>query len=52
MRDVVSVHVVSKSVLFTVSRPALEPTQPPIQWEPGALWGKAAGAWSWPLTSI
>jgi len=33
----------------TASRTALGPTQPPIQWVPG---GKAAGAWSWPLTSI
>jgi len=38
--------------LVTMSRPALVPTQPPIQWEPGAvsLGGKMAGAWSWPLT--
>jgi hypothetical protein len=30
------------------SRPALEFTQPPIQWVPGALslGGKAAGAWN------
>ena len=28
------------------SRPALRPTQPPIQWLPGPLpGGKAAGAW-------
>jgi hypothetical protein len=43
-------------ILFaTASRPALAPTQPPIQqWAPGALYvgGKAAEAWSWPLTSI
>jgi len=28
--------------------------QPPIPWVPGPLFleGKAAGAWSWPLTSI
>jgi hypothetical protein len=41
--------------LFTnASRPALGPAQPPIQWVPGAvsLGGKAAGAWSWLLTSI
>jgi len=37
----------------TVSRMALEPTQPPIQWAPGGSFpgGKAAGAWRWPLTS-
>jgi hypothetical protein len=35
-----------------LSRPALGSTQPPIQWVPGALSrGKAAWAWSWPLTS-
>jgi hypothetical protein len=39
--------------LFTMSRLALGPTQPPIQWDQGLLlWGKAAGVWSWPLTSI
>jgi hypothetical protein len=35
-----------------MSRPALRPTQPPIQWVPGALsqgW-RAAGAWCWQLT--
>jgi len=42
-------------LLFTTaSRAALGPTQPPIQQLPGVffLGGKAAGAWSWPLTSI
>jgi hypothetical protein len=35
------------------SRPTLGSTQPPIQWVPGGSFpgGKAAGAWSWPLTS-
>jgi len=37
----------------TAYRTALGPIQPPIQWVSGALpWGKAAGAWSWPLISI
>jgi hypothetical protein len=43
-----------KNLLFsTSSRPALGSTQPPIHWLPAALspGGKAAGAWSWPLTS-
>jgi hypothetical protein len=36
----------------TSSRPALGPTQSPIQWVLEALSrGKAAGAWSWPLSS-
>jgi hypothetical protein len=32
------------------SRPALGPTQPPIQLVPGLSRGKAAGAWRWPPT--
>jgi hypothetical protein len=38
----------------TASRPDLGPTQPPIQWVPGALSleVKAAEAWSWPFISI
>jgi hypothetical protein len=43
-----------KNILFsTSSRPALGPTQPPIQWVPEGSFpgGKAAGASSWPLTS-
>jgi hypothetical protein len=43
-----------KNFLFsTSSRPVLGPTQPPIQWIPGALspGGKAAGSRSWKLTS-
>jgi hypothetical protein len=42
-----------KNFLFSKSsRPALLCTQPPIQWVPDAFpRGKAAGAWSWPLTS-
>jgi hypothetical protein len=40
-------------LLFTTaSRSAPGPTQPPIQWIPGAFSrDKAAGVWSWPLTS-
>jgi hypothetical protein len=43
-----------KNVLFfKSSRPALGPTQPPIQWVPRAHSPgvKEAGVWSWPLTS-
>jgi hypothetical protein len=40
----------------TASRPALGPSQPPLQWVMGYKdflpTHKAAGAWSWPLTSI
>jgi hypothetical protein len=46
--------VVGSGILFSADfRPALGSTQPPIEWVPGALCpgGKAAGGWSWPLTS-
>jgi hypothetical protein len=41
-------------LLDTVSRPALGPIQPPIQWVSEIISpaGKATGAWSWPFTSI
>jgi hypothetical protein len=41
-------------LLSTSTRPVLGPTQPPIEWVPGALSPgcKAAGSWSWPLTTI
>jgi hypothetical protein len=34
------------------SRPALGPTQPPIQWVSGLSGGKVTGAWRWPPTPI
>jgi hypothetical protein len=40
------------NILYSApSRPALKPTQPPIQWVPGEIYpgDKAAGAWSWHL---
>ena len=27
--------------IFRLSRPSLEPTQPPVKWVPGLSWGKA-----------
>jgi len=46
--------VLGISFFSTASRPALGPTQLPIQWVPGPLppGSKATGAWSWPLTSF
>jgi hypothetical protein len=44
-----------KFYLFsTASEPVLRSTQPPMQWIPvGSFHGsKAAGSWSWPLTTI
>jgi hypothetical protein len=40
--------------LTSVSRPALRPTQRPVQWVPGvhSSGQSAAGAWHWPLTPI
>jgi len=36
-----------------LSRPALGPTQPPVQWVPDLSRGqRAAEAWSWPLTPL
>jgi hypothetical protein len=40
-------------LLSTSSRPVVGPIHPTIQWVPGSSFkgGKAARAWSWPLTS-
>jgi hypothetical protein len=35
-----------------LSRPALRPTQPPIQWVPGLSPVKAAGAWRLPPVPV
>jgi hypothetical protein len=44
----VRVRVMVGSRIVSMFRPVLGPTQPPNQWVPE---GKAARAWSWPLTS-
>jgi hypothetical protein len=48
----VEVWVPEGSKIFSAaSRPALGPTQPPIQWVLGAFSPRVKQQWSWPLTS-
>jgi len=46
------VHIVATRLYMHRSRPALGPTQPPIQWVPVNPQGNAAGAWRWPQTHL
>ena len=46
------VHVNKVMTTIIIIRPALGPTQPPVQWAPSLLLGgKEDGAWRWPPTS-
>ena len=53
LKPIISVWCYRIQIFPHPSKPALRPTQPPIQWVPGFFpGGKAVEAWRWPHTPI